>query len=100
MVVAQVIFPQRAATFEEAVERAKAAGERFRGLPGLRSKHFLFDPATRLGGGMYVWESRAAAEAYYTPEWSARMAELCGATPEVSIYEVPLVIDNTAVTVG
>lgn len=37
---------------------------RFAALPGLIAKLWLADPATNTYGGVYLWEHRAALEAY------------------------------------
>ena len=100
MVVVQVVFPQPAASAEDARAQAERSAPTFRNRPGLLSKHYLREPETGLGGGLYVWETRAAAEAYFTPEWRARMAATFGAEPQVRYFEGPLVVANTRVVVG
>lgn len=98
MVVVQVLF--QVGQIDDPTALAERSAGRFRGLPGLLSKHYLHEPASGLFGGMYVWESREAAEAFYTPEWRAAIARAYGSEPMVRIFDVPLVIDNTRVTVG
>jgi hypothetical protein len=41
---------------------------RFAALPGLISKIWLADPATNTYGGVYLWQNRAALEAYLASE--------------------------------
>jgi len=100
MVVVQVLWPQPPQTPDQARATAERSAPRFRGKPGLLSKHYLRERETGMGGGMYVWESRAAAEAHYNAEWRARMTAENGHEPQVRYFDVPLVVDNTRETVS
>ena len=62
-------------------------------LAGLIPKYYLFD-GQGTAGGCYLWESRAAADAVYTPEWKAYITERYGAAPEILYFETPVVVDN------
>ncbi|MFT3801875.1 MAG: hypothetical protein QM766_11705 [Burkholderiaceae bacterium] len=44
-------------------------------------------------------ESKAAAQACYTPEWQATVTEKYGSPPEVLYVEVPVTVDNVANTI-
>jgi hypothetical protein len=48
------------------------------------------------GGGVYLWESEAAASAWYTPDWEKRMEAAFGARPTVTYYDNHVVVDNEA----
>ena len=95
MIVVQVLWPQSPRTLEQAGTFAAQSAPKFRGKPGLHCKYYLLELETGLGGGMYVWESREAAEAYFTAAWRARMSAELGHEPQVRYFEVPLVVDNT-----
>jgi len=45
-------------------------------------------------GGVYLWKSREDAERLYTEEWKAFVCEKYGATPSVTYFESPVVVDN------
>ncbi|HQS14777.1 monooxygenase [Reyranella sp.] len=62
------------------------------GAKGLLRKYYLNGEAG--GGGVYLWASEAAARAWYTPEWEARMETAFGARPVVTYYENHVVVDN------
>jgi hypothetical protein len=48
------------------------AFERFRAIPGLRAKAFVFSPERSEFGGNYVWDTQDDAEAYLRSEsWRA-----------------------------
>jgi len=49
----------------------------------------------RRAGGVYLWETRAAAEAAYNSAWKARVKQFCGSEPEISWFDTPIV-DNQA----
>jgi hypothetical protein len=61
---------------------------------GLLRKYYLNGDAG--GGGVYLWESEAAARAWYTPEWEKRMETAFGARPAVTYYDNHVVVDNEA----
>jgi hypothetical protein len=76
---------------------AKAAFERsapiFRGAPGLIRKYFLYDDGPT-GGGVYLWESREAAERMYNDAFKKRIADNYGTVPQIDYYETPVIVDN------
>jgi heme-degrading monooxygenase HmoA len=48
----------------------------FSAIPGLVAKYWLADPETNTYGGVYLWESRAALDAYLHGEiWAAAQAD-------------------------
>ena len=68
----------------------------YRNLPGLVRKYYLRSEDGRRAGGVYLWESRAAAEACYGGEWKARVEQLYGSTPEILWFDTPVIVDNSA----
>jgi hypothetical protein len=82
-------------TREKAKEMFQSSAPKYEGLAGLHRKYYLFDPATGAAGGCYLWESRAAAEAVYTPAWRRVICERYGAEPVITYFETPVIVDNT-----
>jgi hypothetical protein len=79
------------------VRRAAAKGaQRYLNLPGLLSKHYWLSQDGMRAGGIYVWDSRARAEAFYTPEWKQFFTEQYGVPPEIVYLHSPVMVDNTA----
>lgn len=80
-------------TLEKATEMFKASVPRYAGFPGLIRKYYLYgaDESVR---GVYLWESRAAAEKLYTAEWKKSVTERFGSDATVTYFETPVVIDN------
>jgi hypothetical protein len=81
------------------LEAAKALFEKsapnYKGVPGLVRKYYLFGE-DRTGGGVYLWESREAAERMYSDAWRKMIAERYGAAPEITYYETPVIVDNAS----
>jgi len=67
---------------------------RFRKVPGLVRKHFLFQPG--IGGGAYLWQDRAAADAFYNDVWRASLRRIAIGAPQIVYYETQIVVDNAA----
>ncbi|WP_262300085.1 monooxygenase [Microvirga sesbaniae] len=66
----------------------------FRGAAGLIRKYYLHG-ADQTGGGVYLWESREAAEMMYSEAWRQQIANRFGAAPQIEYFETPVIIDNT-----
>lgn len=80
----------------EAVARiATAAGERFRGMPGLRNKYFTIDAAADTATNFYVWESEEAARAFFTPELTELVTDLYGVAPAIHYVQIAELVDNS-----
>jgi hypothetical protein len=45
-------------------------------------------------GGVYLWESRAAAEAWFTETRIAELTERFGARPRLTWYDTHVTVDN------
>jgi hypothetical protein len=79
---------------KKAVELYKGSAPKYRGMKGLVRKYYLYDEQNRIGGGVYLWQSRADADALYTAEWKAWATERYGAPPEIRYFDTWLVVDN------
>jgi hypothetical protein len=44
--------------------------------------------------GIYLWESREAAERFYTPEWREMIAKKYKGAGEIEWLENPVTVDN------
>ena len=95
MIVSIVTFklPKRW-TVQEAASVFKSTAPKYLGKPGLVRKHYYITETGDRAGGIYFWESKAAAEACYTSEWRAMVTEKYGAAPEILYAEVPVSVDN------
>ena len=85
MITAVVRFrlPQ-GTTHDDAKAMFEKSAPNYRGVPGLVRKYYLYgDDLT--GGGVYLWNSRAAAERFYSNSWKSTIAQRFGAQPENSV---------------
>ena len=88
-------------SLEEAREVFLSTAPKYRDVAGLIRKYYLLAEDGNIAGGVYLWESREAAEAMYKPEWFAFIREKYGVDPEVTYFESPVVVDNlTAEIIG
>jgi hypothetical protein len=62
------------------------------GTKGLLKKYYLNGEAG--GGGVYLWESEAAARSGFPADWEKRMEAAFGARPTVTYYDNHVVVDN------
>jgi hypothetical protein len=96
MITAIVRFPLPQGLSPDEVKAAyEHSAPQFRGAAGLIRKYYLLG-ADQTGGGVYLWESREAAETMYSDAWRQRIAERFGAPPRIEYFDTPLVIDNAA----
>jgi hypothetical protein len=95
MIIASVRFRLRpGAARGEVVKAFEAGTKKYRNAPGLVRKHYVYGNGR--AGGIYLWESRASAERFYTPEWRAGIARRHGAAPEIEWLDNPVTVDNAA----
>ena len=83
-------------TLEAATELFKGSAPKYQNLPGLVRKYYLRSEDGRTAGGVYLWETRAAAEKVYSGEWRERVTKLYGNAPQVTYFDTPVIVDNSA----
>lgn len=84
----------------EAERRFHSSAPKYLDVPGLLRKHYVRSEDGRFAGGVYLWESRAAAEAVYSGEWRARVAALYGAEPQIDWFDSPVTVDPLTGSIG
>ncbi len=93
--IVQFTLPQPM-TRDEARKVFQSTAPKYRGLPGLVRKYYIVADDGRTAGGVYLWNSRADAQAVYTDEWRAFVTGKYGSPPSLSWFETPVVVDNLA----
>lgn len=68
----------------------------YRGVKGLLRKHYVIADDGATVGGIYLWESRADADAMYTEAWRAFVRGKYGTEPVVTYFDSPVLVDNVA----
>ena len=89
-----VQFPLAKRTQEQAIAGGNSTAPTYLGLAekGLIRKDYLNgDTGT---GGIYLWESREAAEAWFTEERVQMLTEKFGAAPTLTWYDTHVTVDN------
>ena len=85
-------------TLDAASRRFESSAPKYQNLPGLVRKYYVLSEDGRGAGGVYLWESRAAAENVYDGEWRERVTKLYGSAPAITWFETPVIGDNTDAT--
>jgi len=80
----------------EAKRLFEASTPKYVKLPGLIRKYYLLGEDGASAGGVYLWESRAAAEKLYNAEWRERVTATYGSPPTISWFNCPVIVDNLA----
>ena len=94
MFIAIVQIPIGRRSKEAAIAEGKSSAPRFFGVKGLIRKYYLNGDAG--GGGVYLWDSKEAAEAWYNDDWWRRMEQAFGVRPTLTYYDNHVIADNVA----
>jgi hypothetical protein len=89
----QFCLPE-AISLEDATRRFEGSAPKYQNLPGLIRKYYIRSEDGRVAGGIYLWETRQAAERVYDGEWRARVEKLYGSAPTITWFDSPVVVDN------
>lgn len=81
-------------TRDEAQRIFQSTAPKYRGVPGLIRKSYILSEDGATAGGVYLWRSRADAEALYTDSWKAFVREKYGTDPSIVYFDSPVVVDN------
>lgn len=81
-------------TREEASTIFQSTAPKYQGVPGLVRKVYVLSEDGGTAGGIYLWRSRAHAEAMYTDSWRAFVTEKYNTDPTVTYFDSPVVVDN------
>ncbi len=92
MHIAIVQIPGISRTKEKAIADAETTIAKFSKVKGLLRKYYLNGEAG--GGGVYIWESKEAADAWYTQEWVDANVKRFGTKPTLTRYDNYVRLDN------
>ena len=81
-------------TLEEARTIFLSTAPKYQDVAGLIRKVYIYSEDDNTVGGIYLWNSRADAQAMYTESWKAFVREKYGTDPSVTYLESPVVVDN------
>jgi hypothetical protein len=77
----------------------RAAVPEYEALPDLEAKFFTISDDKRFGG-IYLWSTRAAAEAFYSDAWRSGIRERRGVDPDLVVMDAPFVVRGDAAIHG
>lgn len=101
MIVTIVTFRlPRTWTPAEAAAVFESTAPKYLRKPGLIRKHYYLSEHGDRAGGIYLWKSRADADACYTEEWKAMVTAKYGVPPEVLYASMPVSVDNITETIA
>ena len=89
----QIKLPQPLTTAKAQAVFAETASK-YREVNGLIRKYYLLSEDGETAGGVYLWQSRAAAEQLYTDDWQAFIMQKYGTKPSVTYFASPVIVDN------
>jgi hypothetical protein len=79
--------------------RIRGAVPEYEAMTALDEKYYVLTEDGRFGG-VYLWRSRADAQAYYSDAWRAGVRARRGTDPELDLFEVTTVVEGTTRVVG
>jgi hypothetical protein len=81
-------------TKADLVATIKATAHNYLGVPGLIRKYYGIADDAKTIVGIYLWESKAAADALYTADWVATVRKRWGAEPVRQEWSTPMVVES------
>ena len=87
------------ADWDSILTEARATIPRWRGNAQLVRKHYLLSEDGTQCAGLYVWPTRAAAEAAHDAAWRASVEARTGSPPEFRYFDLQMLLDNETGTV-
>jgi len=81
-------------TLEQATATFQATAPKYLNMPGLLRKNYFLTEDGMRAGGIYLWESRQAAERVYTAEWKAFVKGKYGNDAQIVFVDTPVLVDN------
>ncbi len=79
---------------EQVVESMRSVAPKWRAMPDLIRKTFVYDAQARQTGAFYLWKNKAAALAAHGEDWRRGVMQIFGSVPVIRYFETPLVVDN------
>jgi len=76
--------------FDEIVKTFEERIDQYRAIEGLRQKYYVHDEKTGEVGGLYIWDSKEAFDAFRESELRATIAEAYQVIgePRVEVYRI------------
>jgi len=79
---------------KKAGNSSRASAPKYRGLKGWCASTTCSTREAASAAAVYLWKSKADADAVYTPQCKAYIADAYGTPPEIRYFETSVVVDN------
>jgi len=97
MITAVVQFQMsRPLSLSDATEKFKSSAPIYKNMAGLIRKYYICSEDGKIAGGVYLWESREAAENVYKGQWRERVEKAFGGKPSIMWFDSPVIVENLA----
>ncbi|CAB3764232.1 hypothetical protein [Paraburkholderia solisilvae] len=80
-------------TREAVLALYRKTAEKWLTNPDLIQKYYFFDPERALGGGVYIWKDREAAERWHGAEYRQMVQTMYGSPPRIQILDALLHVE-------
>lgn len=77
------------------VSEFRKAVPTYTAVPGLARKYFILTP-DGLFGGVYLWQNKQAADAFYSPDWHARVRANYKTDARIERFSIPIALKTEA----
>ncbi|MEH6639349.1 MAG: YdhR family protein [Porticoccaceae bacterium] len=94
MIVAHVQFPINTPDQNEFIKKMASTTSKYEGLAGLVRKYYMISENGKRASGLYLWESKQAAEAWYNDDWQKYMLDAWGEPAQIDYFDCPIIVDN------
>ena len=81
---------------EDAIAKFRLSAPIWQATSDLIRKAYLFDAASRRGGGVYLWKNIEAAKLAHGTDFREQIRSTFGADPEFEYFETPILVDNVS----
>ena len=81
-------------SLDKAQEVFASTAPKYLKTKGLIRKYYLLSEDGGTAGGVYLWESRKAAEELHTDDWEEFIVQKYGTKPSVTYFNSPVIVDN------
>ncbi len=71
----------------------RQTAESWRANTDLVEKYYFFDEERSIGGGVYIWPSRAEAETWHGDAYKEKVLSIYGAPPRIQILDALIHVD-------
>jgi hypothetical protein len=80
-------------TREQALAMYRQTAESWRVNSDLIEKYYFFDKERSIGGGVYVWPSRAEAAKWHGDAYKEKVLAIYGVSPRIEILDALIHVD-------